>query len=86
MAVDETGCLWVALGPRASVGRFTPGGRLDTEIQVDADFVASLCFAGSDRRDLYVTTAGDPASPTARDGIFLTRAPVAGLPVPLAVD
>jgi xylono-1,5-lactonase len=79
MAVDEDGCLWIALGPRASVARFTPDGRLDTEIHLDADFVASLCFAGQDRRDLYITTTGNPADPAARGGVFLTRAPVAGL-------
>jgi hypothetical protein len=34
------------LGASASVGRFIPGGDLDAEIAVDADFVASVCFAG----------------------------------------
>ena len=82
MAVDEDGCLWVALGQRASVGRFTPHGALDTEITVDAEFVASVCFAGSDRRDLFITTTGDPTNPDARGGVFLTRSPVAGLVVP----
>jgi xylono-1,5-lactonase len=86
MAVDEAGCLWVALGPRASVGRFTPDGQLDSELQVDAEFVASLCFAGQDRRDLYITTIGNPADPEARGGVFLARSPVAGLPVPLVTD
>jgi len=86
MAVDEDGCLWVALGARASVGRFTPDGNLDAEIPVDADFVASLCFAGVDRRDLFITTAGNPADPEARGGVFVTRAPVAGLVVPAVTD
>jgi gluconolactonase len=86
LAVDESGCLWVALGPSASVGRFTPAGDLDMEITVDADFVASLCFAGSDGRDLYITTSGQPDDPGARGGVFVTRAPVAGLPVPAATE
>jgi gluconolactonase len=86
MAVDEEGCLWIALGPRASVGRFTPAGDLDTEISVDADFVASLCFAGPDRRDLYITTTGNPADQTARGGVFVTRSSAAGLVVPAATD
>jgi sugar lactone lactonase YvrE len=73
IAVDEDGCLWIALGARASIGRFTPDGRLDTEIPVEADFVASLCFAGQDRRDLYITTTGSPANPSVRGGVFLTR-------------
>ncbi len=76
MAVDEDGCLWVALGSRPSVGRFTPDGVLDSEVEVDADFVASVGFFGSDRRDLVITTTGD---------VFVTRASVAGLAVPAAL-
>lgn len=86
MAVDEDGCLWVALGASASVGRFTPGGDLDFEIAVDADFVASVCFAGADRRDLFITTTGNPADPEGRGGVFVTRSPVAGLEVPAVKD
>jgi xylono-1,5-lactonase len=80
LAVDETGALWVALGDSATVGRFTPDGRLDRELTVPGAFVASLCFGGSDGRDLFVTTAGDDATP---DGgaVFHTRVDVAGAPV-----
>lgn len=85
MAVDEAGCLWVALGPRETVGRFTPAGELDLEIAVDADFVASLCFAGADCRDLFITTTGDPSDPDARGGVFHTRAPGPGLAVPAVI-
>ena len=86
MALDEEGCLWVALGPRASVGRFTPDGELDDEITVDADFVASLCFAGADRRDMYITTTGNPEDPSARGGVFHTARRWRGLAVPAATD
>jgi gluconolactonase len=75
MAVDETGALWVALGARASVGRFTPDGELDTEVEVPTGFVASLCFGGADGRDLFITTAARGETPGA---VFTTRAPVAG--------
>jgi gluconolactonase len=75
MAVDEDGCLWVALGSRGTVGRFTPDGVLDSEVTVEADFVASVCFFGPDRRDLVITTTGD---------VFVGRAPVAGVAVPAA--
>ena len=84
MAVDEHGALWVALGARGSVGRFRPDGALDSEVQVPAGFVASLCFGGDDLRDLFVTTLGDPKSDEDPGAVFLTRAPVAGSPVPLA--
>lgn len=78
MAIDETGALWVALGPSGSVGRFTPDGRLDLEVSMPARFVASLCFGGADGRDLFVTTIGGGDEPGA---VFNARAPVAGAPI-----
>ena len=79
MAVDENGPLWVALGARGSIGRFRPDGELDDELEVPAGFVASLCFGGSDRRDLFITTAGDPNDADGGGSVFLTRSPVAGV-------
>jgi sugar lactone lactonase YvrE len=85
MAVDEDGALWVALGGRASVGRFRPdSGELDLEVEVPAPFVASLCFGGADRRDLFITTTGNPEDPGAPGGVYLTRSDTPGLPIPLA--
>jgi sugar lactone lactonase YvrE len=85
MAVDEDGCLWVALGGRASVGRFRPDdGSLDLEVEVPAPFAASLCFGGTDRRDLYITTTGNPEDPDAPGGVYLTRAETPGLAIPRA--
>jgi gluconolactonase len=81
MAVDEDGGLWVALGGRGTVGRFRPDGALDSELDVPADFVASVCFDGD---ELFITTLGDPASQDRSGAVFLTRAPVAGAPVPPA--
>jgi gluconolactonase len=79
MAVDEVGALWVALGPRGTVGRFTPDGVLDTELVVPAAFVASLCFGGADGRDLFVTTAqGADGTPGA---VLRTRVDGPGAPV-----
>ena len=58
LAVDTEGAVWVALGSGGSVGRFLPDGSLDREVDVPADFVSSVCFGGSDHRDLYITTVG----------------------------
>jgi sugar lactone lactonase YvrE len=85
MAVDEDGALWVALGAGGSVGRFRPDGELDLTLEVPAPFVASLCFGGSDRRDLFITTAGNPDDPDAPGGLYLTRSDTPGLEVPAAV-
>jgi gluconolactonase len=84
MAVDEHGALWVALGARGTLGRFRPDGALESELDVPADFVASLCFGGDGLRDLFITTLGEPHSEDASGSVFLTRSSVAGAPVPLA--
>ena len=82
MAVDENGALWVALGAGGAVGRFRPDGSLEEQLEVPAGFVSSLCFGGSDGRDLFITTLGNPEEDPG--AVFLTRAPVAGAPVALA--
>lgn len=78
MAIDETGALWVALGPSGSVGRFTTHGVLDLEVHTGAAFAASVCFGGPDGRDLFVTTIGNE---TETGAVFHGRAPVAGAPI-----
>jgi sugar lactone lactonase YvrE len=82
MAVDETGALWVALGAKGTVGRFTPDeGRLDTEVEVPARFVSSLCFGGADGRDMFVTTPDTTEDPRLDGCVFHTRVDVAGAPL-----
>ena len=81
MAVDETGAVWVALGPSGSVGRFTPQGTLDHEVSMDAAFVASLCFGGDDRRDLFATSIAQDGDTGA---LFHGRVEVPGAPITLA--
>ena len=59
LRVDSEGAVWVAFGfgrqrrpfPARTVW-------LDRELDVPADFVSSVCFGGSDHRDLYITTVG----------------------------
>lgn len=79
MAVDEHGGLWVALGSGGAVGRVRPDGALEDRIDVPAGFVSSLCFGGSDGRDLFITTLGNPAEEPG--AVFLARSPVAGAPL-----
>jgi gluconolactonase len=84
LAVDEEGGVWVALYGAGCVARYTPDGTLDRTLEVPARIVASLCFGGRDRRDLYVAT-GDNLEDRALGGsIFRTRVDVAGLPAPRA--
>jgi gluconolactonase len=83
LAVDEDGCVWVAAYGGGCVTRFTPEGDLDRHLEIPAKVVASLCFGGPDRRDLYVVTDGSN-DPALGGRIFRTRVEVAGLSVPLA--
>src|SRR5690349_23408756 len=39
------------------VARLTPDGEIDRVLEVAAQTVTSLCFAGGDQHDLYVVTA-----------------------------
>ena len=84
LAVDEDGCIWVAIYGAGYAARFTPDGELDRRIEVPARAVASLCLGGPDRRDLYIVTGDNTDDPSLGGSIFRTRVPVAGLPMPLA--
>jgi sugar lactone lactonase YvrE len=57
LAVDDDGCIWVALWRGAAVHRYTADGTLDRVVDLPADKVTACCFGGSDGRSLYVTTA-----------------------------
>jgi sugar lactone lactonase YvrE len=84
LAVDESGAVWVALGSAGGIARFAPDGNVIAIIDVPAGFVTSLCFGGSDRRDLYVTTADNSEQPERAGTVFRSRSPVAGLVAPRA--
>jgi D-xylonolactonase len=87
LAVDQAGCVLIALGNGEAIARVLPDGTTDQVLEVPGGrFVSSLCFAGEDLRDLIVTTAGSPeAPPDHPDGrVLRLAAGVPGLPVPLA--
>jgi D-xylonolactonase len=81
LAVDEAGCVWVAAYGGGCVTRFTPQGDVDLHLEVPAKEIASLCFGGTDRRDLYVVTGDNRSDPGLGGSIFRTRSDVPGLPV-----
>ncbi|MCP5040963.1 MAG: SMP-30/gluconolactonase/LRE family protein [bacterium] len=84
LAVDEEGFVWIAAYGGGCVTRFTPEGRLDRHLAVPAKIVTSLCFGGSDRRDLYITTADNTRKPALAGCIFRTRVEVSGVRTELA--
>jgi sugar lactone lactonase YvrE len=58
----------------------TPDGEIDRVLEVPAQTVTSLCFAG-DEGDLYVVTADNTDAPERRGSIFRIDAGVGGAPV-----
>lgn len=84
LAVDEAGTVWVAAYWGGCVVRLTPEGKIDGQLDVPAKTVASVCFGGPDRRDLYVATSDNTDDPALGGSIFRARVDVAGLPAPLA--
>jgi gluconolactonase len=84
LAVDEAGGVLVALGDGRGVARFGSDGTLDRVLVVPAAFVASLCFGGADRRDLYVVGVAEGADPAGGGRIWRARVDVPGLIAALA--
>jgi D-xylonolactonase len=58
LAMDEDGCLWVAMWGSGRVLRLDQGGRTIGTLQVGTPLVSSIAFGGPDLSDLYITTAG----------------------------
>jgi sugar lactone lactonase YvrE len=69
LALAADGAAWVALGQGAGIARFDAVGTLTEVLEVPAEFVSSLCFAGD---DLIVTTG---------EAVLRTAAPAAGAPL-----
>jgi sugar lactone lactonase YvrE len=84
LAVDESGCIWMALYGAGKVVRCTPAGEVEERIEVPAVAVTSVAFGGDDRRDLYITTADHTGDPALGGSIHRTRVDVPGLPMPRA--
>lgn len=82
LAVDEAGTVWVAdVSGSRTVRGFAPDGSEIDRIEVPARMVTSVCFGGSDRRDLYIVTGDNTDDPERRGTIYRTRADVPGCEV-----
>lgn len=57
IALDNEGCVWVALWGGSAVHRYTPTGVLDMVIEVPAAHVTSCTFGGAAGDELFITTA-----------------------------
>lgn len=90
LAVDSAGGIWIAYYASGELIRYRADGSIDRHVPVPQKVVTSLCFGGADRRDLYVTTAGNEGIDALLKGVhppreacvYQGRLDVPGLPVP----
>lgn len=86
MAVDNEGCVWIALFAGWGIRRYAPDGTLLGKVSFPVANVTKLAFGGDDLRTVYATTAAKGLSDAERaaqplaGGLFTFRSPVAGLP------
>ncbi|MBI2719493.1 MAG: SMP-30/gluconolactonase/LRE family protein [Rhizobiales bacterium] len=89
LTIDAEGCIWTAQWTAARVIRLSPAGEKLLTVHVPSFHVTSVCFAGADLRDLYITTARDGLTPEQLDrfplsgSLFRLRSDVPGLAEPL---
>lgn len=85
LAVDAEGCLWSAQWDGGCVIRFAPDGRELQRVTLPVQRPTSCAFGGSDRSDLYITSASVGLSEQEIErgfhsgDLFRARGPVAGL-------
>jgi xylono-1,5-lactonase len=79
LAVAEDGSVWVAAVHASAVLAFNADGSEKHRIKVPLPMVTSLCFGGSDLRDLYIVTGSEGAAKEIAGGIFRMRVDVPGL-------
>jgi len=88
--VDADGCLWVAFWGGWCVRRFSPNGKLITEVKLPCANVTKLAFGGGALKTAYVTTARhglEPQDLTTQPlagGLFAFEVDVPGLLQPMA--
>jgi sugar lactone lactonase YvrE len=88
-AMDEAGCLWIAIADGARIDCISPDGRVVKSIPLPVSKPTSCAFGGADRKTLFITTMryglDDDAllaEPEAGK-VFVLKVDTAGLPVPL---
>jgi D-xylonolactonase len=83
MTIDREGNLWIAFWGGSKVVRLHPNAEVDRTISFPVLKTSSVTFAGTNYRDLYITTAGGESR--AQDGalagaLFRLRDQVQGVP------
>jgi sugar lactone lactonase YvrE len=63
MAIDDEGCLWVALAWSGKLQRYRPDGTPDIAVELPVPQVTSCCFGGDKGDILFVTTGRRGVAP-----------------------
>jgi xylono-1,5-lactonase len=88
MAVDEAGCIWVAMWAGWAVRRYSPDGVLMAAIDLPCANVTKPAFGGEDRTTLFITTAtvglssAELVAQPLAGGLFAVQTDVRGAMVP----
>lgn len=84
LVVSEDGRIWAALAAGgAAVGIWNDRGEAAGVLDVPQPMCTSVCFGGSDLRDLYVVTGSEGSGPNS-GAVYVVKSVVAGLPVAAA--
>ncbi|WP_160012423.1 SMP-30/gluconolactonase/LRE family protein [Rhizobium sp. 18055] len=81
VAVDESGCIWVAFWDGWRLIRLRPDGVVDREVILPIPRAVGLCFGGLDRKTLFISTARVRLPPD-----VLEAAPLSGALLALEVE
>lgn len=91
-AIDESGCLWVAMAGGGRIDRIDPLGRVAESIVLPVSKPTSCAFGDTDRRTLFITTAsmglGEEKLNEESDAgrVFAVRVQTPGLAQPLVTQ
>jgi sugar lactone lactonase YvrE len=79
MAIDESGCIWIALIGSGKLARLTPDGKEDRVVNGPTAWTSSFCFGDPDPRNLFaVTFGGEPYDPQRSGGVYRATVDVGG--------
>ena len=80
LVVSEDGAVWVALAGAGGVGVFAADGALREHIEIPLPMCTSVCFGGTDLKDLYIVSGSRGAASERAGAVFRVRVDVAGVP------
>lgn len=81
LVVAEDGSVWVARADAGGVQVFGPDGSTRQFVEIPKPMCTSVCFGGSDLRDLYIVCGSRGTDSETAGAVFRVRADVAGVPV-----